>query len=167
MDVFTVTDVFVSNILIYSVSSHRSCAAWWGQKWVSDLKRLWGFTGRKHFLEWKHFSMSLMNSNIFLEVWPNSRNSRSCMNRLREKWKERGTKENRKFLEILLNMGQMYFKNLNGLCPRICINDYNVSSWVSTMHSSKCVTCWDKSIIYNSPFAFKNSFRQNNFIFLS
>ena len=56
-----------------------------------------------------------MNNKISLEVTSNNRNSLSRINRLREKWKERGTKENYKFLEFLLNTGQMYFKNSNGL----------------------------------------------------
>lgn len=59
-----------------------------------------------------------MNNKISLEVTPNNRNSLSCINRLRKKWKERGTKENYKFLEFLLNTGQMYFKNSNGLRPK-------------------------------------------------
>lgn len=59
-----------------------------------------------------------MNNQIFLEVTPNNRNSLYCINRLREKGKERSTEENYKFVQFLLNMGQMYFKNSNGLCHK-------------------------------------------------
>lgn len=87
-----------------------------------------------------------MNNQIFLEVTPNNRNSLSCINRLTEKGKERSTKENYKCVQFLLNMGQMYFKNSNGLCHK------NLHKWIlypwSTLYPLKYVTCWDKSIKY-------------------
>lgn len=38
-----------------------------------------------------------MNNENSLKVTPNNRNSLFCINRLREKWKDIGTKENGKF----------------------------------------------------------------------
>lgn len=43
-----------------------------------------------------------MNNKISLKVTPNARSSLSCINRLREKWKDRATKKNYKVSEIFI-----------------------------------------------------------------